>query len=287
MSGKVLVCGAGGTVGRAVLSALRRRGVPAAALVRSDAAEERLRGSADEFRRADMADAEATRMALTGVESVFLLTKPAPTQLALEANMLEQIRAAGVERVVRVSVIGADPDADSPVRRWHGAAERQLETSELQAVNLRANFFMQNFLAMRGAIESKGRFSLPLGEAGVSMVDVADIAQAAARLLAGDVPWSPRRPIDLTGPEALPMSEVARLIGIVWRCDCAYSDLPIDRFEASMMKSGSPAWLARALAGLYQEMQQGRNGFVNETLADVLGRPPGSFGAFLDRHVSR
>jgi uncharacterized protein YbjT (DUF2867 family) len=284
VSRPVLVCGAAGTVGRAVLGALRRRGMPSIALVRSAEAADKVRPLASEVRTADMADDPAVSQALTGVESVLLLTKPSPTQLALEERLIRALRSAGVRRVVRISVIGADAQAASPVRRWHGEAERQLAASGLNAVSLRANFFMQNFLGMRAAIAAKGRFSLPLGNARVSMVDVRDIGDAAARLLE-DAASSPGASIDLTGPRALSMDEAATLIGQVWGCPCSYRDLPIDQFEAAMLRNGSPPWLAQALGDLYSDMQAGLNTAVNDDLGAVLGRPSTSFEDFLEREV--
>jgi uncharacterized protein YbjT (DUF2867 family) len=281
----ILVVGATGTVGAALVAALRGQGTAVRALVRDPGklADGALPGV--DVARGDLRDAATLADALAGARAAFLLTKPHPDQAALEQGFVAAARAAGCAHVVRLSVLAADPAAASPVRRWHGAADAALRASGLAATILRPNFFMQNMLMFARAIAGRGSFSLPAAAAAVSLIDVRDIAEVAAALLTGRHPAGGVHA--LTGPQALDFAAVARAIGDAAGRPVAYVPGDPAAFRDRLTAAGQPAWYAEAMAALYDDFRAGLNAPVSPAVDAILGRPPREFAAFARDHAAR
>src|SRR5688572_10249431 len=96
MAGPILVAGATGNIGGAIVQALAQDGVPVRALARGDAPPDLPAGA--EAVRGDLGQPESLRDALAGAEAAFLL----PGFPALPA-VLALARDAGVRRVVLLS----------------------------------------------------------------------------------------------------------------------------------------------------------------------------------------
>lgn len=282
----ILVTGATGTVGGALCGALAALKLPHENSVRILARDPAKLPPHVEFHVARGAydDPAALDRALDGVTALFLLTKPRPEQPALERSIAAAARRHGVRRLVRLSVMAADAGSSSPVRRWHGESEAAVADSGIPLANLRANFFMQNFKGFARGIAAKGVFSVPAGEARVSMVDVRDIADCAAVLLtepamrAGD--------FTLTGPRSLSFDEVAALAGAARGAPVVYRPSEIPDFIARMISAGTPQWLAEALGALYRDFQDGVNGPIDSSVEKLTGRPARSLETYLSEIAS-
>src|SRR5215472_10069523 len=113
----ILVTGASGTVGREVLSEVRKTGKPVLAMYRS-AEDARSAPTGVNTAIADFADQTALQKALRGVDTIFLVCSPVPELVDLESNVLEACKAVGVRHVVLNSALGAG-DYDKSFPSWH------------------------------------------------------------------------------------------------------------------------------------------------------------------------
>ncbi|MGW1750450.1 NAD(P)H-binding protein [Streptomyces sp. NPDC002092] len=206
----ILVTGASGNVGTALLTRLHNDGVAARAAYRDPRTTGQVTRSGGRAVTLDLAVPDTIGPALDGIETVFLLGATGPDQTTHELNMLEAARAVGV-RVVKLSVWRAD-EGLSPIARLHRPVEQALITSGLPWTILRPNFYLQNFLR-QPSIREAGEFSLPLITAPISFVDIGDIARVAARVLTTD--GHDGCVYDLTGPKALTYAEAAEEISAV------------------------------------------------------------------------
>ena len=121
--------------------------------------------------------------------------------------LIAQAKAAGVQKVVLMTAMGADAAPDTPLRK----AELALEASGIAWNTVRPNWFMQNFHTFwLHGIREQGRILLPTGTARGSFIDARDIADVAAELLLGEAHMN--QAFDLTGSEALNHDEVAAVL---------------------------------------------------------------------------
>src|SRR5262252_7449091 len=205
----ILITGAMGNVGRELTKQLSAQKTPFRAMVRSIKGAEALSAlEGAEVVVGDFDDAESLSHALQGVERTFLLTNSSERAEDQQSTFVDLARRAGVKHVVKLSQWAAS--LDSPVRflRYHAAVERKIRESSMAYTFLRPNLFMQGLLGFRETIVGQGRFFAAVGDARISVVDVRDIASAAAAALLEK--GHEGRIYDLTGPEALSHGDMAR-----------------------------------------------------------------------------
>src|SRR5713226_870214 len=196
----ILVTGASGTVGKALLKEVARSGAKHRAMYRSpDEAAKAPAGTATVI--ADFAKKETLAAALRDVVSVYLVCSPVPDLVQLEGNVIEASVAAGVKHIVLNSALGAGDYANS-FPSWHRKVEDKLKGAGIPFTILRPNSFHQNVLTyFAPSIRAQALFYSSMGNARVSFLDVRDIAVVAAKVLAGGE-YSGKT-YELNGPEAL------------------------------------------------------------------------------------
>src|SRR6516225_5649572 len=141
----ILVTGASGTVGRAVLEEVRKTGQRAKAMYR-DAQDAKRGAQGVETVVADFADKPSLKRALSGAEVVFLVCSPIPQLVELESNVIDVARDAGAKHMVLNSALGA-ADYPKSFPSWHRKVEDKLKSSGLGYTILRPNSFLQNIVA--------------------------------------------------------------------------------------------------------------------------------------------
>jgi uncharacterized protein YbjT (DUF2867 family) len=143
----ILVTGATGNVGAAVVAELVAKGEAVRAFVRDEArARERL-GDDVELFVGDFDDVASIDRAVRGARSVFLSSADHPNKPKHESAVIDVARAAGVRRVVKTSTVGAEEGSPLPPFDWHGRIEAHLRASGIPSVVLRSYFYMTNLLA--------------------------------------------------------------------------------------------------------------------------------------------
>ena len=275
----ILVTGASGNVGTALLTRLHAAGVAARAAYRDPRTTAQVIRAGGEAVTLDLSKPDTIGPALHGIETVFLLGATSPAQTTHELNMLEAARAVGA-RVVKLSVWRAD-EGLSPIARLHQPVEQALVTSGVPWTILRPNFYLQNFLR-QASIREKGEFSYPLITAPISFIDVDDIARVAARVLTTD--GHDGCLYDLTGPKALTYAEAAEEFSAVLGKPVRYVGLADDEARAAMLSRGTPEFHVDALIGVARAYRDGGAETVTSTVADLTGREALGFADFVRRN---
>ena len=276
----ILITGASGTVGSRIVQRLAASGEEVKALVRTPGKIALPAGVAEVV--GDMTSAASMRAALSGVRTLFLLNAVTADETTQALMTLNLAREAGIERIVYLSVIHADLYTNVPHFTGKHTVERMIESLDLPVTVLRPAYFMQNDERIQSVVENYGVYPMPIGQAGVSMVDVRDIADiAVVELLARHrAPHPlPRRTLDVAGPEALTGESAARIWGEALQRDIPYGGDDLDGFERQMAAYG-PDWLAYDMRLMMQGIQQ--RGMHAEkgtagTLEKMLGRPLRSY----------
>jgi uncharacterized protein (TIGR02246 family) len=228
---------------------------------------------------------ESLADALTGVDRMFLTSANGPDQVRHETAAIDAAATAGLQLVVKLSTVGAQPGASLPGLDWHGQIEAYLRRSGLTAVVLRSNLFMSNLLGSAEAIAA-GTLPAPAGRGKAAMIDPDDVAAAAAAVLAG-TPDAPLTTIELTGPAAVDHDQIAAALGAAIGRSVSYVDVPAERARDALAAAGLPDWLVAHLDGAYGLLRAGALAHVTDAVGRLTGRAPGDIAAFATKHAAR
>lgn len=274
----VLVTGATGTVGSALVAALRSRGAAVRAMTRDP--DRPVPGVDNAV--ADLRDPESLAAALTGVDAAFLNSPSTEDAAALQIRFAQLARDKGVQRLVLLSQYAAR--ADSPVRflRWHAEVEAHLPGLGLDHTVLRPNLYLQALLAFAPTI-AQGWFGAPIGEAAVSAVDTRDIADAAAAVLTSD--GHSGRTYTLTGPRAVTHAQIAEALSAATGRPIAFRDTAAEEFAAGLA-AFMPPWQLEGLVEDYAHYARGEAAEVHADVADLTGRPARDVTDFARDHAA-
>ncbi|HYA89299.1 MAG TPA: SDR family oxidoreductase [archaeon] len=274
----ILITGATGTVGKAVLKEMTRGQSNVRAMFRSkDDAGKAPPGCEPVI--ADYADKPSLGKALDGTSAVFVVCSPIPQLVELESNVLDAAKESGVKHVVLSSALGAG-DYGKSFPSWHRKVEDKLKTMGISYTILRPNSFLQNIVAYQApSIRSQSAFYSSMGGAKISYLDVGDIAVVAARALAGGAHVG--KTYELNGPEAISNDELARRISKVTGRTVKYVDIPESAQRDAMLGLGMPEWQVTALLDLQRYYKEGRGGEMDGLLESLINRPPVTLDQFL------
>jgi uncharacterized protein YbjT (DUF2867 family) len=282
----ILVTGATGLSGSAVIRACAERGLPVRALIRGPAKVAALGIPATvELAEGDMLKPETLEGALDGVERVLLISSPDPHLVETQCTFIDAAKRAGVRHIVKLSGMGCWSHSTFRFARMHAEVERYLEGSGLAWTHLRPSTFMQTHLReLIPTILSEGTVYLPMADARLAPVDVEDIAHVAVALLQGSGHEGKR--YEMTGPEALTTAEIAAHISAATDRPVRYVDTPPATYRDALLAAGVPAYFVDAMEELFGERRQGsdesRPNLATHKLFDVA---PTSLASFVGRHV--
>jgi len=279
----ILVTGAGGKTGRAVVQALAARGTPVRAFVRraQDWAVLRELG-AQEFVSGDLRLAADLDRALDGVRAVYhICPNVHPDEVLIGQSAIAAARAAGVAHFVFHSVL--HPQTAAMPHHWNKLrVEEALFTSGLPFTILQPAPYMQNVLAGWPAIRGRGVFTVPYSvETRLSLVDLEDVAQVAALVIGA--PQHQGAIYELAGTPPMAQTEVAaQLAEALGRPVAAVSE-SVDTWEKRARAGGmaeAPIATLKQMFAYYADY--GLPGNPN-VLGWLLGRSPTRYAVFAAR----
>jgi uncharacterized protein YbjT (DUF2867 family) len=279
----ILVTGSTGTIGSQVVQRLAGQSAPIRALVRDDASKVKVPAGVEPV-QGDMTDVASMRTVLKGVDTLFLLNAVVPDETTQAFGTLDLAREAGIQRIVYFSVFNSALFDDVPHFAGKYLVERVIDTQAIPATVLRPAYFMQNDLMFQDALKA-GIYLWPVGDVGVTMVDIRDIADAVvAELLRRErVPHPlPRTTVELVGPDTLTGAEIAAIWASVLGRDVRYGGDDLATFESQAARM-MPGWMAHDLRLMLRAFH--RFGMIpgkdsRATFEALIGHPLRSYRAF-------
>jgi uncharacterized protein YbjT (DUF2867 family) len=273
----IVVTGGGGRTGVAVTRALRERGRAVRAVVASPGPRPELESLGAQVCAADLRAADGMRALLPGAEALYVIWPNfAPGEAAGAAALFAAAREAGVPRVVYHSVLR--PRARSmPHHAAKDAAEEALDASGLAWRVLQPCAYADNLDGQLAAVASTGRFRAPWGLLRAqSLVDVRDVAEAAAVLLTED--GLDGGTFEAVGPEPLTAPAIAAQLAAWLGRDVQAEDdppsgpvPPAERYAEHCLRLMFDHYRAHGFTG------------SPRVLEALLGRPARSFAEHLAR----
>jgi NAD(P)H dehydrogenase (quinone) len=281
----ILVTGAGGKTGRAVVKALSRHKEPVCALVRHPEQVPLLTSlGAQQVFIGDMSDPVIMSKIFAGMRVVYhICPNMSPNELQIAENAVNAARSAGLEQFVYHSVL--HPQIEAMPHHWlKMRVEERLFRSGLAYTILQPGAYMQNILAYWESISRQGVYTVPYDlSARLSYVDLEDIAEVASRVI--QQPGHNEAIYELAGPEPLSQFEVAKIIAEI-------SGHPVEariedrtEWEKKMHAVNMNPFAVETLLKMFVYYE--KNGLVGspKVLEWLLERPARRFASFVESIV--
>ncbi|MEV0570562.1 NAD(P)H-binding protein [Dactylosporangium sp. NPDC050588] len=274
----ILLTGATGTVGRAVVRQLLEAGEPVRALTRDPARAATLLPDV-ELVAGDLGDPDSLPSTLDGVDRVFLLSV-GPRKAEHDANLAQAAAKAGVTRLVALSSLAAEEAPNGLLGRWHADGERAVRDAGPAWTIVRPGGFMSNTSEWAPSVRQAGVVRAPFGDLRASIVDPRDIAAVVVAALRGGHDGAV---LPLSGPAAISPAEQVAVLAEVLDRPLRFEELGLEQARAAMARR-VPAEVvdavlsARAAAGPFRAR-------VLPTVQDVTGRAPRSFRQWAEDHA--
>ncbi|WP_055569751.1 hypothetical protein [Streptomyces atriruber] len=288
---RILVLGASGNTGGAVVKTLQAYGAQTSGVPSSGApssgmsirttSTKNVRSTGTDHVRFDWSAPDTYATAVAGVDRVYLIAPvgvvdPVPPVEAF----LAEARRAGVRRTVFLS---------SSAVRTGGPGLGQV-ASLVQSVMpewavLRPTWFMQNFVGrhpLAEAIRSSREFVTATGDGRQAFVDAGDIGATAAALLVDDAAHTSE--FYVTGPESISYDDAAAVLTEAIGEPIRHVAVSVEQRVRQYVDSGYPADFSASLAGLDDFIRTGQNDFVADTVNRFTGRPPRPLREFMSEH---
>lgn len=281
----ILITGATGHVGSHAALQLRDSGVPVRALVRDAEKARRMLGGEVDLARGDFEDRESLRHAMKGVDAVLLSSGTHTNQAEHEIAVIDAAVEADVERLVKISTVGAEPGSVCAFLDRHGRSEEYLQSSDIRWVIVRGGaFYMTNLLFFADQVHGQHKIFAPAGKARIAMIDPLDVASAAVVPLTTE--GHDHQTYTLTGPAAITFDDVAQELSRLLERQIDFIPVTDEQAVQGMTAAGIPADIAEPFVTLFRLHREGLNSSTTDTVRSLTGRDARSFANFAGEHVA-
>jgi NAD(P)H dehydrogenase (quinone) len=297
VSDPILVTGAAGRIGGVgglVVQALRRRGLAVRALVRTDDERaEELRSTGAEVVVGDLTKVADVVRVMAGSRRVYFGMSVSAPYLEATVTAAAVARAQGDLEVfvnvsqMTVSQMSLTETTDSQQQRQHWLAEQALNWSGLPVVHVRPTVFLQNFFFSAWAAESiarDGTIRLPFGTGRTSPIDVADVAEVMATILANPA-GHVGRVYELTGPRSQDVHALAAEYSEALGRTIRYVDVPLEQWlDGELRRRGLPDYVISHLLTMAKLHAANRYDRLTHDVEAITGRPATSARDYVAHH---
>jgi uncharacterized protein YbjT (DUF2867 family) len=261
-----VITGATGNTGSVVAERLLARGAKVRVIGRDATRLERFTQKGAEAFVVDATDAGALTKAFSGARAVYAMIPPnigAPNVRAYQERVNDALVTAmeknGIKHAVVLSSFGADkPERTGPVIGLHSLEEKLNGISGLNALYLRAGYFMENILPQAGVIRSFADMAGPVkGDLPLPMIATRDIGAVAAHSLL-KLDFEGKRSRELQGAGDVTYEEVARIVGAaIGKPDLAYKLMPAEQLKPALLQMGMSSNMAELLLEMADALNSG------------------------------
>ncbi len=274
----IVITGANGTLGSAVTERLLDL-LPTeqwAVSVRDPEQAAVLSERGVRVRRGDFAEPATLAHAFEGASQVLIVSASALGDSAVDMNLaaVAAAKAAGAERVLYTSHMGASLTSWFPPMPTHARSEEALQQSGMKYTALRCGFYTSTILRLLGDALTTGELVLP-EDGPVSWTAHADLADAAVVALT----QPDRTDLEgltpaLTATAAVDMTGVAEILSELTGRTVRRRVVSDDVYSEGLLARGAPPHAADLLLGMFRASRQGDFAEVDPTLPRLLGHPP-------------
>lgn len=262
-----VILGASGNTGGIVAEKLLSRGQRVRVLGRDATRLARFTSKGAQAVTADVTDQAGLTKAFDGVTAVYALLPPNIAAVDVRAYqerasdaIAAAIQKASVPKAVVLSSIGADKaEKVGPAVGLHNFEQKLNGIRGLDAVYLRAGYFMENLLPQVKVIQNFGMLGGPVrADLHLPMIATRDIGAAAAELLL-KADFAGKQTHELLGQRDVTYSQVASIIGkAIGKPNLNYTQLPPAQLKPALVQMGMSSSMADLLLEMAEALNTGR-----------------------------
>jgi uncharacterized protein YbjT (DUF2867 family) len=281
----ILITGANGQTGRAIIKALLSKGERIRAFVHKTEQIQEIKSLGQmEVVAGDMLDQKAVNEAFIGVSTVYHICPAVnPHEVEIGQMIIKAARLAKVEHFVYHSVLHSVLQ-DMPHHQKKLMVEELLVDSGIPYTIIQPAVFMQNILMSWKLLSEKGIFQqkfFTTQETRICMIDLEDLAEAASIILTS--PGHIGATYELCGPENLSLSDMIAAMEQHFGHKIKVETPQDAMFAAQLKKLGVGDYQVNTLLKMFQHYNE--HGFIGNPniLTWILGRKPNNFSSFILR----
>jgi uncharacterized protein YbjT (DUF2867 family) len=269
MAKNTLIIGGTGTIGQVLVDLMAENNQNFIVLARTAEKAKKLRDRNINVAIGALGVWDSVEPLLEKVDCVYLLTSPSPDQVVLQNGLIDRAKEKGVEKIVKISVVGAEAGSPINLLDWHGQIEDHLRESRMDFVILRPHSFMQNLFMSIPTIKEQGAFYQSTGDAKIPFIDIRDVAQVSYDCIVSDDHINGTYTI--TGCDCVTNDDMAAELSKATGNKIHCIDIPLEAHREGMIKAGLPVWLADDLIAINAEYRKGDINHVTEDYEQMTG----------------
>ncbi|CAE8641746.1 unnamed protein product [Polarella glacialis] len=291
-----IVAGASGNVGSAAVRKLAESGAAVKALTRSSTSDKvaPLKDLANvEVVECDLTDKSALASVFAGAKGAILTYGNCKEQVEAEKNFIDCAVAAGCLFLVKIGTVRCYTAEDSPCEyaRYHAEIEKHLaETAgAMKWAVLSPNWFISNHLGdVFGTLPNNVVVYPVSPDSKTSMVDTRDVGDIAAKMiLASDASAYHGLKLDISGPEAVSLAQMAQLYSEALGRPVTAIKCSNDEWIAGAIGAGFQEWHARAVTTHFEKWEEGALCFPTAPEVLALAPPQRTVAAWIKEWAPR
>lgn len=282
----ILITGASGKTGKAVIKRLVSAGLPVRGMVHSaNRIEELKQLGCQEVVMADMLDPEMVNKAFKGIRQVYhICPNMSPDEEEIGRIMIAASNKANLKQFVYHSVL--HPQVKAMAHHWHKLkVEEQLMMSSLPFTILQPAAYMQNIIGYWDKMMDQGIYEIPYSiDSFSSMLDLQDLAEVVLKVLTS--PGHEYGIYELSSCQTFSARQTADIVSKKTGRLISATALDRTEWEKTMRRSGMAEFAINTLLKMFEYYEE--YNFIGNCnqLRWLLGREPVRFEQFIDSYIT-
>lgn len=260
----ILVTGSTGSFGSAVLKKLQEKNIAVRAVTLDNSF--------------DWSKTETFDKTLEGIEKVFLISPPNYAAFDKEiVPFVDNAKKAGVRFILFSTLYGTDKNPESTF----GKAEKVVVESGINYAIVRPNFIFQNFINYDIQAVKSGSIYLPTANSKTSYIDVNDVANVSAIILANPEKYFGRS-YTLTGGQSLSHEQFAEIFSSVLGKKVTNIAPSNEEYKATLLTYNLPQAVVDFMGYLYAGIEAGKFTEITKDYELITGQKPTTAREFIE-----
>jgi NAD(P)H dehydrogenase (quinone) len=280
----ILVTGASGKTGLAIIRALSKKKLPVRAFIRKSSSQnEVLAAGAAQISIGSMENFKDVQAAVDNVESVYhICPNLHPNEYEIGALIINACMNSGCNHFVYHSVL--HPQINKMPHHWQKLrVEELLLNSKMNFTILQPTAYMQNIIGYLPDI-CKGYYELPYPvDTKISLIDLDDIAGAAEEIISNPIHYNAI--YELSGTLPISQVEVASALSLYLKRNISVGYLDINSWQKKSPLGLSDYFKNSLLAMFTYYSEFGLFGNPN-VLSYLIKRPPTNLQEFFSKNIT-